>query len=120
MPKFCIQEHNAEKAGLHWDFRIEINGVLKSWAIPKHRLPKDGERLLAVPTEDHPMSYLEWSGTIEEGYGKGTVKLIAAGDCEISPGRTSYTVKLSGDLGSFKLWPIQYGKMAGQWMITRK
>ena len=95
-----IQEHNAEQAGLHWDLRIESKGeletydakrpwtneprgegedaVLMSFAIPKARLPKKGEVLLAVQTEDHPWKYKDFEGRIEEGYGKGDMRLLAS------------------------------------------
>ena len=75
--KIVIQEHNAVKAGLHWDLRFEHKGVLKSWAIPKARLPKAKEQLLAMQVTDHPLSWGNFDGTIKEGYGKGTVKLLA-------------------------------------------
>ena len=94
-----IQEHHAHKAGLHWDIRFESNGnldsyiykrndktiepmvisskkVLRSFCIPKHRFPKDDEKLLCIPTEDHPWEYKDFSGVIEHGYGKGEVNLI--------------------------------------------
>ncbi len=80
---FVIQEHNAKRAGLHWDLRFEDNGVLKSWAVPKHRLPEVGERLLAMPTEDHPWSYRDVDGIIEDGYGAGTVKLVYSDQVEV-------------------------------------
>lgn len=75
--KIVIQEHNAVKAGLHWDLRFEHKGVLKSWAIPKARLPKAKEQLLAMQVTDHPLSWGSFDGIIKEGYGKGTVKLLA-------------------------------------------
>lgn len=80
-PIYVIQEHHAKR--LHWDLRFEIDGVLKSWALPKGA-PTRSERRLAVQVEDHPIPYAAFEGTIPEGnYGAGEVKIWDSGIFEL-------------------------------------
>ena len=107
---YVIQKHQASH--LHYDLRLEKEGVLKSWAIPKAPPEREGVRRLAVQTEDHPLGYGDFEGVIPEGeYGAGRVEVWDKGtyiEEEAAPGKSVVVIKgrrLNGRYALIKLKP---------------
>src|ERR1051325_5926108 len=115
LPIFVIQKHQASH--LHYDFRLEMEGVLKSWAVPKGPSYDPAVKRLAMMTEDHPYDYADFEGVIPAGnYGAGNVIVWDNGQWEfIEPGDDPVKALKSGKL-TFRL----YGKkMFGEWALVR-
>ncbi|MFZ6016128.1 MAG: DNA polymerase ligase N-terminal domain-containing protein [Nitrospirota bacterium] len=122
MPIFVIHEHHAKR--LHFDLRLEIEGVLKSWAVPKGPSMNPKEKRLAIMVEDHSLDYAPFEGIIPEGmYGAGAVVIWDEGEFEIKDGSLRkgrlniifYGKKLKG---TFTL-----AKMSGrdkEWLLMKK
>jgi bifunctional non-homologous end joining protein LigD len=117
--RFVVQEHSATR--LHWDLRLERDGVAVSWAIPNGIPEVPGENRKAVHTEDHPLEYLTWEGEIPKGnYGAGTMKVWDSGtyEChEWTP--TKATVTFHGERLSGRYHLFQAGREEKDWMIRR-
>ena len=109
MPIFVVHEHHARR--LHFDLRLEMEGVLKSWAVPKGPSMNPSEKRLAVMVDDHDLDYGGFEGMIPEGtYGAGEVLIWDSGKYEL----------ISGDIRSGKLEIIFRGKkMKGTFVLTR-
>lgn len=122
--RFVIQKHDATR--LHYDFRLELGGTLKSWAVPKGLPLKHGDKRLAVHVEDHPVSYIAFEGTIPKGqYGGGTVMLWDEGTFETDdphPLKTLEQGKLHFTLRGKKLkgaWYLVRLRDGDEWLIIR-
>jgi len=119
-PIFVIQKHDA--SNLHYDFRLEIDGVLKSWAVPKGPSTDPSVKRLALPTEDHPLDYADFEGVIPDGqYGAGTVLVWDTG-----PYRNLQSEKEEKDLsmeaalqdGKLEVW-LEGEKLTGGYALIR-
>lgn len=116
-PRFVIHEHHARS--LHWDLRLERDGVLVSWAVPKGLPPDPGENHLAVHVEDHPLSYIDFAGEIPAGeYGAGKVSVWDSGTYECHKFRSDEVmVTFHGERlqGRYVLFPTR----GRNWMVHR-
>jgi DNA ligase D-like protein (predicted 3'-phosphoesterase) len=116
---FVIQQHHARR--LHWDLRLERNGVLVSWAVPRG-IPRDPARNnLAVQTEDHPMEYADFEGTIPaQDYGGGSVIVWDTGPYRNLTERKGQEVSMRDglDAGHVSVW-LEGSKLVGGWSFTR-
>jgi bifunctional non-homologous end joining protein LigD len=122
-PIFVVQRHDARS--LHYDFRLEKNGALLSWAVPKGVPLEPGEQHLAVHVEDHPLEYASFEGEIPKGeYGAGTVEIWDSGTYELLEEKKNggLTVRLHGKKleGTWTLVPAHLGGNEKNWLILRK
>jgi bifunctional non-homologous end joining protein LigD len=122
-PTFVVQRHDARR--LHYDFRLERNGALASWAVPKGIPLEVGERHLAVHVEDHPLDYGSFEGEIPKGqYGAGTVEIWDSGTYELVEEKRDggLTVRLHGKKleGLWTLVPAHLDGKEQNWLLLRK
>ena len=122
-PIFVVQRHDARR--LHYDFRLERNGALASWAVPNGVPLEPGERHLAVHVEDHPLEYATFAGEIPKGqYGAGTVEIWDQGTYELLEEKKNggLTVRLAGERlqGTWTLVPAKLSGDPKNWLILRK
>lgn len=110
---FVVQKHDATR--LHWDLRLEVDGVMKSWAVTKGPSVDPEVKRLAVRTEDHPLSYNTFEGTIPDGeYGGGTVMIWDRGTWAPVPGKSA------ADLADGHLhFRVEGERMRGEWLLVR-
>lgn len=131
--RFVVQKHAA--SSLHYDFRLEVGGVLKSWAVPKGLSTDPRDKRLAMPTEDHPLDYIDFEGVIPAGqYGGGSVIVWDTGtyrnttrdrqgldvDLDDALGRGHATVWLDGQklMGGYALTRVATGKQE-RWLVVK-
>jgi bifunctional non-homologous end joining protein LigD len=122
-PIFVVQRHDARR--LHYDLRLERDGVLWSWAVPKGIPLEAGQRHLAVHVEDHPLEYAHFAGEIPKGqYGAGTVEIWDRGTYELVEEKRDggLTVRLRGRRlrGTWTLVPARLGGEERHWLLLRK
>lgn len=118
--RFVVHEHRATR--LHWDLRLEMDGVLKSWAIPKEPPINPGVRRLAILVEDHSLEYIDFEGEIPEGeYGAGTVRIWDSGIYEIeSRALNKLTIRLFGRRMNGKYILLKMGWGGGKnWLLFK-
>jgi DNA ligase D-like protein (predicted 3'-phosphoesterase) len=114
-PRFVIQEHHASSR--HFDFRLEVDGTLRSWAVPKGPSTDPREKRLAVEVEDHPLEYADFEGTIGAGnYGAGVVIVWDRGTYRNLDEEHSMAETL--DSGHVKVW-LDGEKLRGGWTLQR-
>jgi DNA ligase D-like protein (predicted 3'-phosphoesterase) len=126
LPRFVVHEHKSKR--LHYDFRLELGGVLKSWAVPKGPSMNPADKRLAVMVPDHPLEYIDFEGVIPEGqYGAGPVVVWDTGgfvalEGDMEQGKISFELKGKKLKGAFALaqmkgLPRGTGK---EWLLMKK
>ncbi len=127
--RFVVHEHHATH--LHYDFRLEMDGVLKSWAIPKGPSMNPTDKRLAIMVEDHPLEYAKFEGVIPEGhYGAGAVVIWDKGyylpledkrpEEQLKTGKISFVLKGQKLKGGFTLTLLRGRGSGNQWLLIKK
>jgi len=127
VPRFVIQQHAA--TSLHYDFRLEVGGVYRSWAVPKGPSTDPRDKRLAMEVEDHPLAWGKFEGRIRAGYGKGAVIVWDRGDYQpltdesfghaLDAGHASFWLEGEKLRGGWSLRRIRDGKKP-QWLLIKK
>ncbi|HET6925029.1 MAG TPA: DNA polymerase ligase N-terminal domain-containing protein [Candidatus Saccharimonadales bacterium] len=128
---FVVQRHDASH--LHFDFRLQLGGVLKSWAVPKEPPTRPGIKRLAIETTDHPTGYADFQGTIPKGeYGAGTVETwdkgtleyilegIETGSWAYDQGKLEFTLHGNRLHGTYILTRIQGKGPKSHWLLIKQ
>jgi DNA ligase D-like protein (predicted 3'-phosphoesterase) len=120
MPIFVVHEHHAKH--LHWELRLEMDGVLKSWAVPKEPPTERGYRRLAIAVDDHDLSYAGFEGMITEGYGAGTVKIWDKGRYKIvEKGKDKFILRFEGKKLKGEYALVRFAKIgAKNWLFFKR
>jgi len=127
--RFVVHEHKATR--LHYDFRLEVGGVLKSWAIPKGPSLNPADKRLAVIVEDHPLEYIDFEGIIPEGsYGAGAVVVWDHGtyepsgpgdpEAQLRSGKIAFSLHGMKLKGGFALARLAKGETGKEWLLMKK
>ncbi len=120
-PRFVVHKHQASH--LHYDFRLEMDGVLKSWAVPKGPPMDPSEKRLALAVEDHPLDYIDFEGTIPEGqdgagqleiWDEGTYKLLGK-----EKDKLSFSLEGEKLRGNFTLLRLKKGQKGTEWLLLK-
>ncbi len=106
---FVIQKHNSKKNGFHYDLRLEFKGMLLSWVLQKLPPVGFGVKRIATPVDGHPISWAEFTGNIEQGYGKDTVSVWDKGQIKWETEKPPFNFVLNGSKmkGRFSLIPFK-------------
>ena len=120
--RFIVHEHNASH--LHYDFRLELEGVLRSWVIPKGPSMNPSEKRLALLVEDHPVEYIDFEGIIPEGhYGAGPVVIWDSGSyelVELKQGKITFFLNGGKLKGAFTLTLLKGRGKGNEWLLIKK
>ncbi|MBI4331217.1 MAG: 3'-phosphoesterase [Chloroflexi bacterium] len=115
---FVVHLHQASH--LHWDLRLEMDGVLRSWAVPKEPPLEPGIRRLAVQVEDHPLDYMDFQGVIPEGeYGAGTVEIWDNGKYELQK-RESEKIEFALEGGRMEGGYVLIHTKGKNWILLKR